>query len=104
MDTKEDREAEYDAPATLQAIREAIASWGHEVVDLEANSELPNLLATTPVDIVFNIAEGFKGRNRESQVPALLQGWKVDRIERSSLTENGGAHEIRHLLIYGSKP
>lgn len=40
----------------------------------------------------------------ESQVPALLQGWKVDRIERSSLTENGGAHEIRHLLIYGSKP
>ena len=73
MDTKEDREAEYDAPSTLQAIREAIASWGHEVVDLEANSELPNLLATTPVDIVFNIAEGFKGRNRESQVPALLE-------------------------------
>jgi SAM-dependent methyltransferase len=40
----------------------------------------------------------------ESQVPELLQGWTVDRIERSSLTENGGRHEIRHLLIYGSKP
>jgi len=25
------------------------------------------------VDVVFNIAEGFKGRNRESQVPALLE-------------------------------
>ena len=25
-------------PTTLQAIREAIASWGHEVVDLEANA------------------------------------------------------------------
>jgi D-alanine-D-alanine ligase len=25
------------------------------------------------VDIVFNIAEGFKGRNRESQVPAVLE-------------------------------
>ena len=31
------------------------------------------LLASTPLDIVFNIAEGFKGRNRESQVPALLE-------------------------------
>ncbi|MCI0570541.1 MAG: ATP-grasp domain-containing protein [Myxococcaceae bacterium] len=72
-DASEDSEAEYDAPSTLQAIREAIASWGHEVVDLEATSELPSVLATTPVDVVFNIAEGFKGRNRESQVPAILE-------------------------------
>ncbi|KFE66847.1 D-alanine--D-alanine ligase family protein [Hyalangium minutum] len=73
VDASEDSEAEYDSPATLQAIREAIASWGHEVIDLEANQELPNVLASTPVDIVFNIAEGFKGRNRESQVPAMLE-------------------------------
>ncbi|MDP1821992.1 MAG: ATP-grasp domain-containing protein [Archangium sp.] len=69
----EDREAEYDSPTTLQAIREAIASHGHEVVDLEATAELPMVLASTPVDVVFNIAEGFRGRNRESQVPALLE-------------------------------
>ncbi len=73
VDASEDREAEYDSPATLQAIREAIASWGHEVIDLEANPELPTLLGSTPLDLVFNIAEGFKGRNRESQVPALLE-------------------------------
>ncbi|MCC6336365.1 MAG: ATP-grasp domain-containing protein [Myxococcales bacterium] len=72
-DGAEDREAEYDSPSTLQAIREAIASHGHEVVDLEATAELPMVLATTQVDIVFNIAEGFRGRNRESQVPALLE-------------------------------
>jgi D-alanine-D-alanine ligase len=69
----EDREAEYDSPTTLQAIREAIASHGHEVVDLEATAELPMVLASTPVDVVFNIAEGFRGRNREAQVPALLE-------------------------------
>ena len=68
-----DDEAEYDSPKTLQAIREAIASYGHEVVDLEATSDLPIQLASTPVDVVFIIAEGFKGRNRESQVPALLE-------------------------------
>ncbi len=73
FDASEDSHAEYDSPSTLQAIREAIASWGHEVVDLEATPELPALLANTPVDIVFNIAEGFRGRNREAQVPALLE-------------------------------
>ncbi len=70
---EQDEEAEYDSPKTLQAIREAIASYGHEVVDLEATSDLPIQLASTPVDVVFNIAEGFKGRSRESQVPALLE-------------------------------
>ena len=40
----------------------------------------------------------------EADVAELLQGWTVDRIERSSLTEEDGRHEIRHLLIYGSKP
>jgi D-alanine-D-alanine ligase len=70
---EQDDEAEYDSPRTLQAIREAIASWGHEVVDLEATQDLPLVLASTPVDVVFNIAEGFKGRSRESQVPSLLE-------------------------------
>jgi D-alanine-D-alanine ligase len=72
-DGVEDSEAEYDSPSTLQAIREAIASWGHEVIDLEANQELPTVLAVTPLDLVFNVAEGFKGRNREAQVPSLLE-------------------------------
>jgi D-alanine-D-alanine ligase len=72
-DAVEDSEAEYDSPTTLQAIREAITSWGHQVVELEATPELPSLLASTPLDLVFNIAEGLKGRNRESQVPALLE-------------------------------
>ncbi len=70
---EQDDQAEYDSPKTLQAIREAIASYGHEVVDLEATQDLPLQLASTPVDVVFNIAEGFKGRSRESQVPSLLE-------------------------------
>ncbi len=69
----DDSEAEYDSPKTLQAIREAIASFGHEVVDLEANPELPARLRSSSIDLAFNIAEGIKGRNREAQVPALLE-------------------------------
>ena len=69
---KEDGDAEHDAPETIAAIREAIESYGHKVVELEATPELPSLMPSAGVDLVFNVAEGFKGRNRESQVPALL--------------------------------
>src|SRR3954463_6323663 len=73
LDGTRDEEAEYDAPATVQAVREAIVASGHEVIDLEATSDLPALIETARPDLVFNMAEGIKGRNRESQVPALLE-------------------------------
>src|SRR5438105_4285188 len=73
LDGRKDEEAEDDPPTTIQAVREAIAAAGHEVIDLEATTELPNVLAATPVDVVFNMAEGIKGRNREAVVPALLE-------------------------------
>src|SRR4051812_26917231 len=67
-----DAEAEYDAPETIDAIREALESYG-QVVLLEADAELPRQLMETPVDLVFNIAEGVAGRNREAAVPALCE-------------------------------
>jgi D-alanine-D-alanine ligase len=73
LDGTRDEEAEYDAPHTIQAVREAIAAAGHEVIDLEATADLPSLIENLRPDLVFNMAEGIKGRNRESQVPALLE-------------------------------
>src|SRR3954454_3356701 len=73
LDGPRDEEAEYDAPATIQAVREAIAAAGHEVIDLEATPDLPALIETTKPDLVFNMAEGIKGRNRESQGASLLE-------------------------------
>ena len=72
-DPATDQDAEYDAPSTLDAIRDAIRSYGHEVIDFEANSDFPVLLHSSDIDFVFNIAEGLGGRNRESQVPAILE-------------------------------
>ncbi|MBI5496692.1 MAG: ATP-grasp domain-containing protein [Deltaproteobacteria bacterium] len=68
-----DEEAEFDSEGTLDAIAKAIASHGHEVVRLEANPDLPRALMANPVDVVFNIAEGFGGRAREAHVPAMLE-------------------------------
>jgi len=67
-----DAEAEYDAPETIDAIREALEGYGH-VTLFEATAELPRQLMQTPVDLVFNIAEGVAGRNREAAVPALCE-------------------------------
>src|SRR5256886_17324363 len=58
LDGSRDEEAEYDPPATIQAVREAIAAAGHEVIDLEAASDLPALIETAKADLVINMAEG----------------------------------------------
>jgi D-alanine-D-alanine ligase len=68
-----DSEAEYDAPETIDSIRQAIQSHGHDVVMLEANADFPRALAEAGIDFVFNIAEGVAGRNREAAVPALCE-------------------------------
>jgi len=68
-----DSEAEYDTPETVGAIQSAIESFGHTVVPLEATAEFPRLLAESKVALVFNIAEGVVGRNREAVVPALCE-------------------------------
>jgi D-alanine--D-alanine ligase len=69
----DDAEAEFDSPKTIQAIAGAIESYGHTVVLLEANADLPHSLAAAAPDVVFNIAEGLRGRGREAQVPALCE-------------------------------
>jgi D-alanine-D-alanine ligase len=71
--TAHDQEAEFDSPQTIDAISTAIRALGHDVIMLEANEKLPARLAQGDVDLVFNIAEGYAGHNREAHVPALLE-------------------------------
>jgi D-alanine-D-alanine ligase len=68
-----DAQAEWDPPETIMAISSALERQGHVVVHLEATPDLPRVLAEADVDLIFNIAEGVEGRNREAQVPALCE-------------------------------
>ncbi|HCM40208.1 MAG: D-alanine--D-alanine ligase [Bdellovibrionales bacterium GWC1_52_8] len=68
-----DKDAEFDSPTTIDAVASALASYGHEVIRLEATAELPSTIHHAHVDVVFNIAEGIRGRNREAHVPSLLE-------------------------------
>ena len=65
---------EYDPPATVASIEEAIAASGHEVVRLGGGREFLERVLRERVDFVFNIAEG-RGtfRSREGQVPSVLE-------------------------------
>lgn len=67
-----DAEAEFDDPDTILAIQTALAASGCTVELIEASQDLPNRLAQSRPDIVFNVAEGMAGRGRESHVPAIL--------------------------------
>ncbi len=72
-ETGGEEQAEWDPPETIIAISNALARQGHIVVHLEATQDLPRVLAEADVDLIFNIAEGVAGRNREAQVPALCE-------------------------------
>ena len=67
-----DEFAEWDSPTTIAAVESALSKLG-KVVRLEANEEFPERLRQTKPHIVFNIAEGFHGVNREAHVPAICE-------------------------------
>jgi D-alanine--D-alanine ligase len=71
-DRGDEHQAEFDSPATIEAIASALRELGHEPIKLEATRWLPGVLDEQSIDVAFNIAEGLVGRSREAQVPALL--------------------------------
>jgi D-alanine-D-alanine ligase len=67
-----DEFAEWDSPATIAAVESALSHLGR-VVRLEAIEDFPERLRQVRPDIVFNIAEGIHGVNREAHVPAICE-------------------------------
>jgi D-alanine-D-alanine ligase len=68
-----DAYADFDHIETIDHIREAIESDGHDTGFLMADERLPFALREFKPDICFNIAEGLGGDAREAQIPALLE-------------------------------
>ena len=69
---QDDVYAEWDSADTIDAVANALAALG-DVVRLEANDDFPQRLRDDRPDIVFNIAEGLRGPNREAHVPAICE-------------------------------
>jgi D-alanine-D-alanine ligase len=70
----EESVAEFDSDQTVDAVESAIQQLGYQTERIgNAFSLAKKLAAGHRWDLVFNFAEGLKGRCRESQVPALLE-------------------------------
>ncbi len=82
----EDANAEFDHPSTIDVIAEAIAANDFKVERIGNAENLLDKLASLKVDIVFNISEGLTGRNRESQVPILLEMAGIPFVGADALT------------------
>ena len=69
--------ADFDHIETIDAIRTALETDGHQTAFLQADTNLPYALKDEKPDICFNIAEGLGGDAREAQVPALLEMLRI---------------------------
>jgi D-alanine-D-alanine ligase len=72
----DDEYAEWDSAQTIDAVERALARHG-EVIRLEATDDFPQRLRDARPDIVFNIAEGLRGPNREAHVPAFCEFYGI---------------------------
>jgi len=74
----ENEVAEFDSEETINAFVEVIGSLGHKAEKIGNAKELcKQLVSGKRWDLVFNIAEGLKGRSREAQVPAILELYNI---------------------------
>lgn len=69
------KEAEFDEPSTISGIVKALKTLGHQVIKIEADEKAFEKLRKlkNKIDLVFNIAEGMQGADREAQLPAILE-------------------------------
>jgi D-alanine-D-alanine ligase len=86
--------AEWDSPETIAAVHRALAALG-EVIPLEATPDFPQRLRETRPDIVFNIAEGLLGHNREAHVPAICEFYGIPYSGSDPLTLSICLHKGR---------
>jgi len=81
-----DANAEFDHPSTIDVIASAIESQGYKLKRIGNAANLLEKIDNLNVDIVFNISEGSVGRNRESQVPMLLEMAGIPFVGADALT------------------
>lgn len=79
--------AEFDSEETIIEIETAIKSLGFNVTRVgNARALCGRLVAGERWDLVFNVAEGLRGRSREAQVPAILEVYEIPYTFSDPLT------------------
>ena len=100
-----DAYVEWDEPSTITAVERALGFFG-DVIRLEADAGFPQRLARARPDLVFNIAEGMIGVNREAHVPAICEFTGIPSTGSDPLTLSLTLHKARakEILAYRGVP
>ena len=73
--------AELDTEATIEALDATLQALGHATDRIgHARALCARLVRGDRWDLVFNIAEGLRGRSREAQAPAILELYGVPYV------------------------
>jgi D-alanine-D-alanine ligase len=103
--TSGDVYAEWDEPSTIDAVEQALGLFG-TVIRLHADATFPQKLSRARVQLVFNMAEGLYGQNREAHVPAICEYLNVPYTASDPLTLSLSLHKARakEILAYREVP
>lgn len=107
MGFSDEETAEFDSDVTIDAIEGALQGLGHEVLRIGNIYELTRQLAAgNRWDMVFNISEGLYGAARESQVPALLDAYRIPYTFSDPLTLAVGLDKAaaKKLVLHAGVP
>ncbi len=82
-------EAEFDEPSTIKGISKALKKLGHKVFLIEANEKayLKFKRLKPKINLIFNIAEGIYGEDREAQIPAMLEMLQIPYVGSKPITQ-----------------
>ena len=97
-----DRFLEWDDQATIDAVAHALGAMG-KIIRLEASPSFPLELSQANVDIVFNLAEGLEGPNREAHVPAICEFLGIPYTGSDPLTLCLSLHKARSKEVFAAR-
>lgn len=102
----DDTFAEWDSMETIDAVKSALEAGGHSVTLVEADEYAYNKFKELKPEFVFNVAEGYYGASRESQIPAILEMLNIPFTGSDSIT-TGICHDksrCKEILSYYKIP
>jgi D-alanine-D-alanine ligase len=88
-DLRNQREADYDDPQTIDAMQSHLSDCGFSVLPIEADENAYAQLRENrgTIDIAFNYSEGLNGLDRECHIPAILEMLQIPYTGSPPLTQ-----------------
>lgn len=105
LDVKDYRnqlEADFDDPITTKWQIRHLKNLGFKIIPIEANEYAYIKLKKNKnkIDIAFNVAEGIYGRDRELQIPAILEMLQIPYTGSSPLTHAFSLNKAKAKQIF----